>query len=356
MVRRRLRHPAVVFLALILLPCLSPALGLAAGGSGQDPLLSPPGLVGPQGLEEFWTPDRLAAARPLDLVLTGSDLQIQMDRKIGTLRERLAREGAGHEPPLPPEPPEPAGPAGGGDFVPRLGDCPASAYEMDFEERTSSYPFKTMGRLFFQTASGELRACSGSVISGNIVITAGHCVAGDGLWHTGFVFIPGYSQGLAPFGQWFGERSAVPSGWLISHDVSLDVGMIRMAPREDQSLVGVVGALGFTWNQVLEAMSWTQYAYPGLEPYDGQRLVLARSGFGHLVAWTRGLTMGAGSHMTAGASGGAWVQGVLPPDYPVGSYVNGVVSHTFADCDQTVYSPFFGSWVKSLQTALKLSP
>jgi V8-like Glu-specific endopeptidase len=63
----------------------------------------------------------------------------------------------------------------------------------------------SIGRIFFSVNGGNY-ACSGSSVnsdSGQLVLTAGHCVfdVSSQQWASNFVYIPGYNGG-APYGQW----------------------------------------------------------------------------------------------------------------------------------------------------------
>jgi V8-like Glu-specific endopeptidase len=73
-----------------------------------------------------------------------------------------------------------------------------------------SYPFRTVGKLFFKDATGAGYMCSASVIKPGVVLTAGHCVhsgsGGTAGWYNSFEFIPGYRKVGAteyrPYGTW----------------------------------------------------------------------------------------------------------------------------------------------------------
>lgn len=77
----------------------------------------------------------------------------------------------------------------------------------------TTYPFRTVGKLWFTDPSGAWFVCSGSMIKPGIVATAGHCVAsGSGQWYSNFQFIPSYRNGSAPYGTWTSWASATTTG------------------------------------------------------------------------------------------------------------------------------------------------
>lgn len=73
----------------------------------------------------------------------------------------------------------------------------------------------------FTTQSGRLDShfCSASVVdspSGNLVLTAAHCVTGRSLAR--IAFVPGYAHGKAPYGIWTVTKVIVDQNWQSSAD------------------------------------------------------------------------------------------------------------------------------------------
>lgn len=62
-------------------------------------------------------------------------------------------------------------------------------------------PYKATGKLYFLIGSNTYM-CSASLIKNGVIVTAAHCVAnyGEQQFYTGWQFIPGYRNGVAPFG------------------------------------------------------------------------------------------------------------------------------------------------------------
>ncbi|MDX3192864.1 trypsin-like peptidase domain-containing protein [Streptomyces sp. MN03-5084-2B] len=81
--------------------------------------------------------------------------------------------------------------------------------------------------------------CSASVVhstAGDLVLTAAHCV------RDGMTFVPGYHDGVTPFGTWTVTSVAVAAGWKSSADPDLDFAFltVRQAgnPASLESLTG----------------------------------------------------------------------------------------------------------------------
>ncbi|WP_105974046.1 trypsin-like serine peptidase [Streptomyces geranii] len=99
-----------------------------------------------------------------------------------------------------------------------------------------------VGALF----NGDLEGghfCTASVVrSGgrDLVLTAAHCLSGDG--DTDVVFVPGYRDGRAPYGVWRVVRTFVPRAWSDRADEDSDFAFARLAAgrggREVQDVVG----------------------------------------------------------------------------------------------------------------------
>ncbi|MFD3871728.1 trypsin-like serine peptidase [Streptomyces sp. NPDC058623] len=72
--------------------------------------------------------------------------------------------------------------------------------------------------------------CSGSVLhspGGDLVVTAAHCVHQGG-FRTNLVFVPGYRDGVAPYGVWVPTRIEVDPRWVRSADPDHDVAFLRV--------------------------------------------------------------------------------------------------------------------------------
>jgi V8-like Glu-specific endopeptidase len=125
----------------------------------------------------------------------------------------------------------------------------------------------TVGPLF---AAGltSVHTCTASVVSsptGNIIVTAAHCVSGTG---AGLLFAPGYDDGGAPYGTWVVQRAYLAPNWIRHQDAAADFAFLVVTPsatnRTRASVQSVVGA-----NTL------------GSAPATGQRVTVAGYTIGH---------------------------------------------------------------------------
>lgn len=88
----------------------------------------------------------------------------------------------------------------------------------------------TVGALFAGELTGG-HTCTASVLdspSGDLVLTAAHCIAGTGL---GYRFVPAYDDGAAPFGVWRVTGVWVDPAWTDHQDPRADVAVLRVADQ-----------------------------------------------------------------------------------------------------------------------------
>ncbi|MBW1714185.1 MAG: trypsin-like peptidase domain-containing protein, partial [Deltaproteobacteria bacterium] len=228
--------------------------------------------------------------------------------------------------------------------------CPASEYGTGFADKYWDWPERTVGKLFFITPDGLAGECSGCVVNDSLVLTAGHCVASYGIWHTDFLFIPGFHRGLEPFGRLYVRLPATFTAWLESHELCRDVAFLAMYPKGFATLGQTVGHVGFSAEVEIGQTIWKQYGYPALDPYDGLRLVLSQSGYGHKdFPLGCSFTIGAGNPMTSGSSGGPWAFFDENEAY----YANGLNSYGYETCQETMYSPYFDQEVWDMYQFMK---
>ena len=268
-----MRRLAVVLVTLL----LAPAGTLAATGAGyaahaadrhghrSSILRSPAPVTADRArvVRDYWTPARMAAATPVDVLLglTSND----------------------------------------------PGRAPARHHRVHVPS--------SVGRLFFTTSAGDA-SCTASAIrtrKRNQVITAGHCVNtgpdGGGLlgqpeWFSNWVFVPRYHNGLRPFGKWVATNAFAFGGWVNHGRYSRDQAVIKFQRRQGRKLTRVVGA-----NLVRTGLHQRQrgvriWGWPAEFQYDGERAV-------HCDGRTtrRGLSKDAKMRcpMNGGASGGPWL-------------------------------------------------
>jgi V8-like Glu-specific endopeptidase len=80
--------------------------------------------------------------------------------------------------------------------------------------------------------------CTATVVDspdGDLAITAAHCVAGR---HPGVIaFVPGYHDGLEPYGVWFVRRVVVDTQWRRSRNPGHDVAFLVLEPHDGTTVV-----------------------------------------------------------------------------------------------------------------------
>jgi hypothetical protein len=252
----------------------------------------------------YWTPQRMASARPLELALDAD----------GEPRVRFARPA-----PL----------------------ASASFLTIPTPEVP---PYSFNGRIFIEV--GDKRGyCSGTAIdspSRQLVLTAGHCVnAGSeyrgNLWYRKALFVPAYSAGRAPFGAFPAKRSKIFSApqWTNGSNSDFDVGAFLTYPnKRGINLADAVGGGAAIALDLPRGQRFASFGYPGNvkrmqgcnSPYAGDdRLSFPLPGPPTLAIDCR---------WAPGASGGGWlIEG--------GTQINGLNSYLHLDDPSRTYSPYF---------------
>src|SRR6201996_4562753 len=228
-------------------------------------------------VERFWTPQRMAAARPLEMTVGRSghaDVHLGRHPLLATASYSLV--------PTPETP-----------------------------------PFAWNGRLFV-VQNGEEGFCSATAIdspSRSLVLTAGHCVntgpegGKPGKWSTELEFVPGFNLGTAPYGTFAleGTPRALP-GWTTEGNPDFDLGAFFVAPNaEGVPLAEAVGGGATIVSDLGRAQRFETFGYPGAT----ERMRLCVSGSAGQDPVTFGLpgpsTVGVHCRWAPGASGGGWL-------------------------------------------------
>jgi V8-like Glu-specific endopeptidase len=105
-----------------------------------------------------------------------------------------------------------------------------------------------IGALFAPNADGP-HFCTASVVPSpghNLVMTAAHCL-GASKDAVSMVFIPGYANGIGPYGAWTAREAIVGPQWSSSGNPDYDVGFVVLSPYDGKNVQDVVGAnpIGF---------------------------------------------------------------------------------------------------------------
>lgn len=346
-IRRRLSALAATMAATALLAgCAITDLDVRASSAGYQPFLpevrsEDSGLreefkLSPQEAHDFWSDaDKLENA-----------------------------EGMEFKPPENGLPPGPGDPATGA-YRPATAAMPSSPQGYGVVSEAEVYDrnglgASTFGRLYFSFTGTDLNVCSASVVnseSGDIVITAAHCVMqldGSAAIAQSVVFVPGDRNDMSeqPHGMWAAVEVSVPqefaqnaradeNGQLTSdRGWSHDFAFIKMERQNGKSIQEATGGQGIAFGIPVETL--TQIGYPSAGKYDGREEYMCAS-----TSYTSNY-QGGYSHscsMTQGSSGGAWLTSF---DSASGTgYIVGITSTTFIG-QNISNSPVLG------QTALNL--
>lgn len=219
-------------------------------------------------------------------------------------------------------------------------------------------PQSLHGKVFFRMGLTTYQ-CSATLVeskNANSVFTAGHCVYDPptGEWASEFVFVPGYENGLEPFGRFAAISLNTTQGWFANTpsekgtvddsdlDFSEDIAVATLAGSPATALGGAE-KIAFDLDPI--GRSYRIYGYPGLPspPYDGERLVACDSTVTRRDPGAPAPLAATPCDMSHGASGGGWV---------TGGYLNSVVSYVYCDttpslCGQ-IYGPYFSTAAKAL--------
>ena len=257
----------------------------------------------------YWTPARMRAARPLDLVVDS--------RGHSRLRAGAAdvRRGAAAS------------------FVGV--STPALA------------PFSFNGRVFIRR-DGLSGYCSGTAIDSptrQLVLTAGHCLnsgregGGRSVWSDYLEFVPAYNGGVAPFGAFVARRGAIraPRQWTNHGNPDFDLGAFLARPNSaGLNVADAVGGGATIVTDLTRHQTFQTFGYPGetrymqkcTSPYIGDDLLSN--------PFPGPPTLGIRCRWAPGASGGGWLIGD-------GTEIDGVNTYLHLDNRSRTFGPYFSA-------------
>ncbi|MER7409254.1 MULTISPECIES: trypsin-like serine peptidase [Streptomyces] len=198
-----------------------------------------------------------------------------------------------------------------------------------------------VGKVFMDTPKGAM-VCSGAVVKdprhpgkSNLVATAGHCVhGGKGKgWYRNVVFVPDYNpRGLpnaqletapkdqvAPHGIWWAKHARTTDHWINNgaeqggKGAPQDFAVIQVQPEDRSSTsleekTGNAVEVSFATPRVKSLRSLDAVGYPAARPFDGSKMYHCEGRPARLTLDPDQPTMyRAGCTMTAGSSGGPWL-------------------------------------------------
>lgn len=237
-------------------------------------------------VKAYWTPARMKAARPM------SNLVVSL--KTLTHKATNVKEGpaASHAP-----------------VKPKKTGSIANAYPLP-TSLYSTFPYSTIGKIFFTDNNGNGHQCSGTAVASNnknTVDTAGHCVIAGGSgnqWYGNWLFCPQYYYQYISTNCWSGRQGWASNDWIYSGSLEDDFGEIVVWPNAQGNLTDVVGGSGWAYNYAAN-QSFISLGYPAEGAFDGQSIYYC-FGTGTGFSQDDGTSVVISCDMTGGSSGGPW--------------------------------------------------
>lgn len=343
---RRSLGMAGVALVAVVACCLPASAAATSTETTEEGAVVKPITTSPWAALRFWTQARLEKAEPLSII-TLPEPPVLQESPLTDVESPT---------------PEPMSAAAGSSTpvttaaLTEAGAAPGAAVEgIEIgESEATAFPNSANGKVFGAfLIEGEFEGyeCSGSVVDspeGDLVLTAGHCAIDreTGAVAKYVIFIPGYhkapgeTEAVKPYGVWFATKIATTETWektakpRSSANEGGDLAFLTL----DQNAESVVGALGIAFNQSCN-QTYTQYGYPGEEPYDGGALyshVSSYAGPDTNLSFTP-TPFKIHSDFTPGSSGGPWTVG--PASSPTAL---SVTAYGYANQPGVLFGPYFG--------------
>ncbi len=132
-------------------------------------------------------------------------------------------------------------------------------------------PCAGMGRsFFFSPAIHAMASCSGSFITEDTVLTAGHCCMElPGVWNGNIIFYLNYDNG-ASTGTYVPTQMIVPQPWNSSSDRTYDWCFMKMNGSAPSHL-----KTSYSFQPSRFTNGFSSYGWPAIPPYDGSWLYQA---------------------------------------------------------------------------------
>jgi hypothetical protein len=303
------RRPVVSIVAGLVAAFLSLGVGSSASAAGPVPHPTP------HQVEVFWTPGRMAAARPLEMTVGrdgGADVHLGPGRPVARASYSLVAT---------PEAP----------------------------------PYAWNGRLYV-LQDGKEGFCSATAIdspSRRLVLTAGHCVNSGprdgrpGNWSTYVEFVPGLDLGVAPFGAFVlsGKARALPE-WTAEGNPDYDLGAFLTEPNAaGETLADAVGGGATIVTDQGRHQRFETFGYPGATE-QMRTCVSGYAGEDQVMSTLPGpTTIAVRCTWARGASGGGWL-------IDGGTEIDGITTYLRAG-ETRSFGPYFAlSTVGRLITGL----
>ena len=207
-------------------------------------------------------------------------------------------------------------------------------------------PCAGMGKGYFTSPFVGPASCSGSFITDDVVLTAGHCcMEKPGAWSFDMTFFLDYDHGQYA-GHYFPTELIVPEPWNSSSDRRYDWCFMKMNKTAPQHL-----KTAWAFDPSRFANGFSSYGWPAIKPYDGSSLFQATGQCrGTSPVWppseydpcnqipsNGGMMYMTCNTMTPGCSGGPWYDPVIGIFGLNSALIN-------APGEPTIYvTPYFGA-------------
>jgi V8-like Glu-specific endopeptidase len=290
---------------------------------------------------EYWTAERMANARPMPLPT--ADRSIVQAESTRALTPEPLHFGLGGRPTIKIEsdvaPSTERFELNTGDELNDQAATPDStpfSYELPYNNyragNRNTYPYSTMGKLFFTIPEGASDpagdyVCSGSVaLDNHTVVTARHCMydISTHKWYSNWTFYPGWSNGT---------DGTLGGGWKVNFAYTWvsnggnstwywDIGLLSMHDSTGKGCGGdsgkvignYTGWLGWTYGGDYTQRQWNIFGYPQAAPFEGNYLYQDNGATGILNPLGATGIVEVGNPQTGGTSGGPWIIGFDPND------------------------------------------
>ena len=200
----------------------------------------------------------------------------------------------------------------------------------------------TTGALF-STSGGQNHFCTADVVdstTGDMVITAAHCVYGNNGFASNIEYVPEYHNGKTPFGAWAVREITVAAGWQKSRDPDLDFAFLAVGAAGGPQIQALTGGLrlGFTkwYRETIEVI--------GYNDTDTEPIRCLTKSFkfqrGQMEFYCHGFW--------TGTSGGPWIIGYNAKTGE-GTVFGGIGGYEEGGrYEWASYSPYYGSQLRGL--------
>ena len=295
---------------------------------------------------EIWTVAEMEAAEPIQMEVDDDTLKKAVESLIEPPESLEMGDGgisSGGDPETVSEEEAPTATTGGYNYP-----APYTVYEVGRISPYTTYPYVTVGKLFFKQ-NGKSYVGSAASIGNYAIFTAGHCVhSGNGKasgWSTNVVFVPAYKNGVAPRGQWSASYLVTRSKWYNNgnpNGLTEDMGGAILHKLSGRKISQRVGWLGAAWN-FSRYQHWHAVGYPAAAPYNGKLMWDTQASYAYNGTVSGIKPVGIGCDMTGGCSGGPWIR-----RFGSSQLLNGVNSYRLRSKPKEMFSPYFDNRAKSL--------